>query len=186
MPTESLTFRYLLTVLKPQTFEVVVNSKTISSKKMTIGRDFIEGQIETQYQENYNVSLSTVGDIVEPVAWINNIEVTWPEQQNVQLFWRMLARAENEIWDYFDPNSTEKTSKLIKGRNIRTLSFDYMLDEDLGNGFINNFGVFKGDDGVTDSLLNNGKQPYIISRPGKFQFAFRAPIAPWLMERLFS
>jgi hypothetical protein len=177
-------------VLEPRIFTVTLNGNTISSAELPFGVNKFEGQFDTDFGHDYTVALSTVGEVDKPVAIINNIEVVWPLSTMIRPGGTILAQFEetrsNEIWNYFDHNSTQKDLKFANSPSLRTISLDYQGDESYpGPGFINNFGVFVGDDGIVDDLRNNDHKPYIISRAGEFQFSFRAPLAPWLLKRLF-
>ncbi len=188
MQSEQLTFRFLLTALKPQTYQLTVNGAVVETKKFDLlGNNFIECTFDTEYAKSYAVALHTTDSAINsPVAIVNNVEITWPESEQIQLFWRTLERSENEVWDYFDPDSTKKTQQLVGGRAIRTMSLDYRLNDYRGNGYINNFFEYVGADGTIDRLVDNVQgRPYMIKRPGQFKFEFTAPVAPWLLERLF-
>lgn len=190
MHTESLTFRFILTVLEPRIFTVTLNGNTISSAELPFGLNNLEGHFDTGFGHDYTVALSTVGEVNKPVAVINNIEVVWPPSTMIRPGGTILSQFEetrsNEIWNYFDANSTQRSLKFANSPGLRTISLDYQADEKPARpGFINNFGVFVGDDGVVDNLRNNDHKPYTISRAGEFQFGFRAPLAPWLLKRLF-
>lgn len=190
MHVETLIFRYVLTVLESRRFEVRLNGSTISSMDLSCGVTNIEGKFDTEFGQEYTVALSTFGQVQKPIAIINNIEVIWPSaSSSIRPGGTILAQFEktrpNEIWNYFDPNATQRSLKFANSPYLRTITLDYQRTEHPGNDFINNFGVFVGHDGVTDDLKNNDHTPYTITRAGEFQFGFRAPLAPWLLKRLF-
>ncbi len=182
MQPEYITFAYQLTALKPVDIEIKLNNEVLSSHHLEFGVHKIEQKFLTEPNKDYSLSLTTVGLVNGPSIVIENMLVTWHDDDRVNPVWRLTA--DNEVWDYIDPDATRRAQAFEKGPGIRTVSLDYQVDGRL-NGYINNYGHFKHITGEIDSLVDNGNKPYVIKRPGQFLFNFRAPIAYWLFRRLF-
>ena len=182
MQSEDISFKYILTVLKPTELAFKVNGQLVSQHQLDVGRQEISNRVTTNWKQDYSFGLGTVGDVTGASVIIDNIELTWHDDDKITPIWR--TRADNEVWDYIDPDATKRDQSFENHPALRTVSLDYQVDGRL-NGFINNYGHFRGVDGVTDSLVDNGRSPYVIVRPGEFLFKFQAPIAYWLFRRLY-
>lgn len=182
MQFEDITIRFRLLIVEPTQLCLKINTVIYNQKHFSIGRHEISATISADYYEDYTVGLSTVGTISGPCAVIENLAVTWHDDRKITLFHK--DRKENEIWDYSGNEEIKKYLDFENSPSHRTVNLEYQLDNK-HNGFINNFGYYKHASGRTDSLINNGNNPYVISSAGEFVFNFKSPIAYWLLERLF-
>lgn len=178
---ETLTFKFLLTILKPCSLTLSVGEQQLTKNFEQLGRAVFPITFATEIDKFYTVKL--VSDHTIPVALIDNVEVVWHDDEKITPVWRVAS--DNEVWDYLDKDATRRAQAFETSPALRTMSLDYMIDVHL-NGYLNNFAVFKDSQGTVHSLTSNGNQAFILDCPGEFTFKFKAPAAYWFFKRLFA
>jgi hypothetical protein len=180
MLSDRLTFKFLLTIIDSCELSITVGDQTTSQKFDELGPVVFPITFQTDVNQSYAVALTTTA--THPVAFINNVEVVWHDDEKISPVWRIPG--DNEVWDYIDSDATKRVREFETSPSLRTMSLDYMIDGRF-NGYLNNFGEFVTANNETRKLINNGNRLFVLQEPGCFVFKFRSPIAYWLFKRLF-
>jgi len=180
MPSETLTFKFLLTVIDQCELTLSVGNQELSQTFDKLGPAVFSITFHTNVNEHYEVRLRTQSN--RPVALINNVEVVWHDDDKITPVWRVPV--ENEVWNYIDPDATRRAQVFENSPVLRTMSLDYLLDNRI-NGYLNNYAEFVKNTGERLNLVDNKQEFWLLNEPGYFAFAFKAPISYWLFKRLF-
>lgn len=187
MPSDKISFGFRIRVFVPGIYSVKLDGVVVKDFEILHqGAHHLVVPADFECYKEHAVALRINTAPVKVTAAIDNVNVIWSEDINETRIARMIKNAgQNEIWNYTDPKATYNALNSAAGQQNRTIPLDYMLDTH-HDGYINRYCRFLGDDGVVDTLTFNRAKPYIVRRPGEFEFRFRSPIFYWLLERFFQ